>query len=414
VIASPPTAGDGARDRARAEWRHLADRLATITPRALGRYGLVGAVIAGAAWLVVASWPALLPFLVGAGIAYAVFPIVSRLAVFMPRPLAALAGVFAALALVVGVFLVVLPVLARGVVQLATELPTADDLDRRIAEIQASLGTLPPGAAGFVRNVLTQVSTQLRGGLDGASEQLANLALQGVRVLIGVVAVAIGLIALPTWILTVLRDRAGLRRAVEARTAPWLRADVSAVFRIADRAGRAYVRGSLGAAVIVGVLVYLGLAGAARLGSPAFTQAAPIAAFAGVVQVIPAIGPLLGVVPAALILAVSPERAAVYLAVYVLALWLGGSMIGGRLAGQRLHPALLVPGIVALSQFGILWLLLAGPVLAITHDLVRYLFGRLSEPPRPAGVIPDESPRAAAVRPAARVVPSVYLARRSR
>ena len=54
------------------------------------------------------------------------------------------------------------------------------------------------------------------------------------------------------------------------------------------------------------------------------------------------------------------------------------------------HPAILVPGVVLIGQFGILWLLLSAPIVAIVVDLVRYIHGRLSEPPRPAGLLPHE------------------------
>jgi hypothetical protein len=54
------------------------------------------------------------------------------------------------------------------------------------------------------------------------------------------------------------------------------------------------------------------------------------------------------------------------------------------------HPAILVPGVVMVGQFGPFWLLLSAPIVAIAVDLVRYVHGRLSEPPRPAGVLPGE------------------------
>ena len=46
-----------------------------------------------------------------------------------------------------------------------------------------------------------------------------------------------------------------------------------------------------------------------------------------------------------------------------------------------------------IGQFGLIWLLLAAPIVAISVDLVRYIHGRLSEPPRPAGVLPGRPPR---------------------
>ena len=74
------------------------------------------------------------------------------------------------------------------------------------------------------------------------------------------------------------------------------------------------------------------------------------------------------------------------------------------------HPAILVPGVVMIGQFGILWLLLSAPIVAIAVDLVRYLHGRLSEPPT-AGRRPAEErhapgpPRAAAAGHAAGAAP---------
>ena len=81
--------------------------------------------------------------------------------------------------------------------------------------------------------------------------------------------------------------------------------------------------------------------------------------------------------------------------------WLGAGMVGGRLLERRLgvHPALLIPSIVILTQFGWIWLFIAAPVVSMSVNTVRYLHGRLSEPPRPAGVLPwDPAPRAAAAR----------------
>jgi hypothetical protein len=42
----------------------------------------------------------------------------------------------------------------------------------------------------------------------------------------------------------------------------------------------------------------------------------------------------------------------------------------------------LIVVIVALSELGLLWVFLAAPVAGIVYDLLRYAFGRLSEPPR--------------------------------
>jgi hypothetical protein len=72
----------------------------------------------------------------------------------------------------------------------------------------------------------------------------------------------------------------------------------------------------------------------------------------------------------------------------------------------------LIPSIVILTQFGWIWLFIAAPVVSMAVNTVRYLHGRLSEPPRPAGVLPwDRVPQAAgstAPGAAPARVPAVY------
>ena len=162
----------------------------------------------------------------------------------------------------------------------------------------------------------------------------------------------------------------------------------------------------------MGFLVYVGLRASPSIGGPTFQEPLALAALAGATQVIPIIGPLLGLLPVLLILVVDSDRALVYAGVYVAARLLGASLLGSRLMERRLgvHPAILIPGVVMLGQLGILWLLLSAPIVSAVADLVRYVHGRLSEPPLPAGVLPRT--QAAAVRlpagsPVSRV-PSTY------
>ena len=86
------SASPAARTRARERWHVLADRLRTIRPEALAKGAIGVALIVVSVQLAVASWPALMPFAIGAVLAYAVLPIANRLDRFMPRVLAAHGG----------------------------------------------------------------------------------------------------------------------------------------------------------------------------------------------------------------------------------------------------------------------------------------------------------------------------------
>jgi predicted PurR-regulated permease PerM len=397
------------RSHAAAEWAALRERLQTVTPQALGRTALAFAAVGLAAWLAVASWPALLPFVVGGLIAYQLLPVVDALDRVMPRPLAALISVVAAVAVVIGALVIVLPPMANAFVRFATDLPTRADIDAAVANLQAQVGNLPEGSLAVVLPVLTTLAAAVEDVFSGAAGGLDDIVRAALGALLNAIGALLGLIVLPTWMLSLMSQKERARIAVNNQITPGLRADLWAVAAIFDRGAGAYLRGYIVTAFFVGLLVYLGAVLSPRIGGPLFGEPLALATFAGATQVIPIVGPLLGLLPAALLLPIDAERAVVYLAIYLIAKYAGASILGSRVMGRRLgvHPAILVPAVVMLGQFGILPLLLSAPIVAISSDLVRYFHGRLSEPPRPAGVLPRTvAPPATAAAP--RPVPSAY------
>jgi predicted PurR-regulated permease PerM len=404
-----------ARNRARAEWARLRARLATVTPGAVGRAVLTTGAALVVLGIALGTWPAILPFLVGGVIAYAVLPIVNRLDSVVPRPIAALLSVLAVLAVVVGVIAIVLPPLVTSVARLAATLPGNEEIDQALAEAQARLGGQQIGR-DVLAPALASIVLSIRESMAGASTGLDDLAVDVARGLASALGAAIGLIILPTWMLTLLSDQRRGRLAVDRRLAPWLRKDFWAIVRILDRIASTYIRGFIVVALVVSGLTYAGVELVEAAGGPTFEQPLALAVFAGATQLIPEIGPFLGLLPVLLILPIAPERSLAYLGVYLTARWIGSGMVGGRLLEGRLgvHPALLIPSIVILTQFGWIWLFIAAPVVSMAVTTVRYIHGRLSDPPRPAGVLPwDPVPRTArtaaggAPGPASRV-PAVY------
>ena len=393
-----------ARGRAAAEWAALRDRLRTVTPQAVGRAVLVAGVVVGGFAVAVATLPAIIPFLFGGVIAYALLPVVDGLDRLMPRSLAALLSVVSVVAAVVVVGLIVLPPLANAFVRLAVELPAPEDIEAAIARLQDQVGSMPEGSAAIAVPILTTIATAIRDVAAGASGGLDDVVRAALRAVLATAAALLGLIVLPTWMLTVMGDKHRARNAIDRRLAPWLRKDLWAAVAIVDRAAGAYLRGYVVVAALVGILVYVGLRASSTVGGPTFQEPLALSVLAGATQVIPVIGPLLGFLPALLILVVDSDRALAYIAIYVVARVVGASVLGGRLMERRIgvHPAILVPGVVMLGQLGILWLLLSAPIVGALADLVRYAHGRLSEPPLPAGVLPRTQAAAATARPAAR------------
>jgi predicted PurR-regulated permease PerM len=376
--------------RAAAEWGRLRQGLRTVTPRAVGRSVLVLAVIGAAVWLTAATWPAAAPFAVGGILAYLLLPLVDMLDRVMPRALAASLAVLGAVAVVGAVLVIVLPPLAGAFVRFAAELPTAQQIEDALARLQAGNASLPEGSQVIVLPALEALAGAVRAALADTSGSLQRLAGMVIAGLLNAISTLIGLIVLPAWMLTVLGAQRRSRSALYQRVTPGLRDDARAIVAIVDRAAGSYLRGYVVAGLLVGVVAYLAALASPRLGGPTFNEPLAVATLAGATQVIPVIGPILGLLPALLVLPFGADRALAYLVVYLVARFVGGNLLGSRIMERRLtvHPAIMVPGIVLIGQFGLIWLVLAAPMVAIAVDLVRYIHGRLSEPPLPAGVLP--------------------------
>lgn len=390
MLARPPGSTAPA---AAVEWRRLGDRLRSVTPKAIGRAALALTVVGSASWLALATWPALLPFAIGAVIAYAVLPLVDALDGILPRSVASLASVLLLVAAVLGFFVVIVPPFARTIGAVVGDLPTRAEIDAWVAGLEASTVALPGSAGPILADLVEGIVSSLRSGVAGSARGIGDLAPTILQAVIGAVAAALGLVVLPAWILTMLRDQRQARGALLDRLPARSRADAAAVIRIVDRSAATYLRGQVPRAVATGLVMGVLLVGIDRLGLTTVREVAPIAVFAGAVQLIPEIGGLIGFLPALIVLPLSPERAAVYVATYVGSRWAAGGLLGHVGSRRRtLHPVVMVPALVALSTFGLIWLFIAGPILAAAYDLVRYAHGRLSEPSAPAGVIPDEAP----------------------
>src|SRR5690349_6488265 len=338
------------------QWTALTDRLRTVTPQSVGRTALSLAAIGGALWLIVASWPAFVPFVIGGLLAYALLPVVDALDRVLPRSLAALASVLVAVGVVLGIVLVVVPPMAGAFVRLSQTLPTPQQLEDAVDRLQAQVGTLPEGSRALLLPIVGTIASTVRDVFSGAAGGFDDIIRAGLAALLNAIGALLGLIVLPTWMLVLMSHQRRAKLALDARITPGLRSDVWAMAAIVDRAAGAYLRGYVVTGFLVGILAYLGLRLSPAIGGPQFQEPLALATLAGVTQVVPVVGPLLGAAPALLLLAIDPSRAATYFAVYLGARVLGASLLGSQLMERRLgvHPAILVPGVVMIGQFGVL------------------------------------------------------------
>ncbi len=242
--------------------------------------------------------------------------------------------------------------------------------------------------------------------------------LGGALGLLQTIGFVLGLLVLPTWLLTLVNEqRRGARAINQALPAAW-RTDFWTLAHILDRPFRSFFTSQLVVAFAVGMGTWAGLLLLERLGIMTVRYAVLLALLAGLMRLIPEIGGLLGSLPViAAGLARSPQAGVAALLMMIAVQWLVNRLVASRYDDRitDLHPALFVLILVAVSEVSLLWVFLAAPVTGVLLDGYRYLYGRLSSPPRPAGLLPNQQriivPGQPAKAPQTPYVPLVYRRR---
>jgi predicted PurR-regulated permease PerM len=281
-----------------------------------------------------------------------------------------------------GFLTVTLTPLIDEVLRFVEEFPKlAADLDgqlRRLGDIYAHL-QIPLAIRQWIDSAIAGIGS---GGSAGGGIDLTFLLplITGAGSLIGLV---FGYLILPVWVAYILKDKVAIVATFDqALPASW-RFDVWAIIRTVERIFGQWVRGQLILGFSVGVLTFIGLTILSQLVDPIFGRyALLLSIIAGVLELVPIIGPILSAVPAVLLAATAGIGAVVAaLAMYTLVQQLENNFLVPKIQGTavELHPAAVIFAIIiGGSLAGLLGAILALPMTAAFRDVVRYLFRRLS------------------------------------
>jgi predicted PurR-regulated permease PerM len=405
-------------DQSRQAWRNLGMKIASVTPKQAGRLALGLGAVAAVIWVAAASWPALLPFVIGGVIGYMVLPIVNWLDRFLPRLLAAFVGVLIPLSIVAGLAYVIIPPLIAQLLALAQNLPDAAQIQAITARIGADprFSQLPVVVQGQVLALIGSSLLRVRDVSEGIVPALFGT--RPVATVVNALSTVLGLLVLPTWTLTLLKDQPRAWPTFAGVFPPGMRRDVRAYVRIVDNAFGTFFRGQVVVGLAVGLATYAGLYLMDRYLGMVTPNKIPLAVLSGLLQLIPEVGPMVNILGSTLLALLVFGRVA---AVEILGLYLLIQFVTGKLVGDRfeskvidVHPVALVLVIVALSQLGSFWFFLAAPIASVARDIWRYTFGRLKEPSLPAGILPAEREaylRRVMQQQAARPLPAAYRRR---
>jgi predicted PurR-regulated permease PerM len=390
--ASPPIAPS-----ARTSWRRLGERILSITPSEVARLMLVVLALGVIGWLIWYTWVALLPFQIGIVLAYLMLPLVNQLERWMPRVAAVGIVFFSGLLLLVGIFGYLVPPLVEQITQLIAALPSGDEIQQStielLDEMQAYVAALPSGMREFVEDGISRALVTIRDNIAEYAQTVAGFLISTVMSVAGTFAFLLGFLVIPFWLFYVLIDhRVGLS-SLNKLLPSWCRADFWALLTIPDRVFSSYLRGQIFLGFVIGAASFLGLSALELAGVEGIRYKLLLAVFAGVMELIPYIGPIIGAVPAIGVgMLHSWETAVAITVLYFIIQQLEGNLLIPKVLGDsvNIHPAILTALLVALTQLGFVWFLLAAPLSATIRDLYRYIYGRMTYPPRPPGVLPGD------------------------
>jgi predicted PurR-regulated permease PerM len=290
----------------------------------------------------------------------------------VPRPLGALIGLLAGLGIVAGGLALLLPPLIS---QAGTLIAHAPQL-LRAAEVKlSSLTGDRPG------HVAAQLQHDLATLVHDPSGLLGPITTIGASVATLIGGVVIGLIT--AYYLAAQPEP--LTKGLLSLFSADHRAEAAVTLSRIRVAWLGWLRGLAVSMALIGVMLYIGLG--LVVGLPFALVFAVLSACA---EVVPYLGALAsGIPPVAFALTISPTRALVVLAIYVLVHQIEANVIGPMVMARavRLHPAVIAIGVVAVGEvFGLLGLIVAVPILSVITILVNALW---VERRQPAVILPD-------------------------
>lgn len=332
------------------------------------------------------------PFIIGLLFVYLLDPPVRLLVRLRVPRLLAILIVYAVVVIgFVELTALTLAPLIDELVRFIEDLPSLiDSLDvqlQRVSELYARL-EIPPAVREWIDAQVASLTGD--GGLPPGTIDIGVLlpVLTGATSLIGL---AFGYLILPVWVAYVLKDRVSLEHAFDRAIPDTWRFDVWAVIRTIERVFGQWVRGQLILGISVAVFTFVGLLVASNLIDPIFGRyAILLSVIAGVLELVPIIGPIIAAIPAVLLAATAgPGTALAALVLYTLIQQVENNLLVPKIQGDavELHPAAVVVAIIVGGSIaGLLGAILALPVTAAFRDVVRYLFRRLS-PDKPEALM---------------------------
>jgi len=242
--------------------------------------------------------------------------------------------------------------------------------------IKGGLWTLQEWAEALRQQFPPEMRAQVDKFVLDAGMAVGNLIkdafLKGVSFVPTTFGLMFGFAALPLFLFYVLKDWEKLGRSFYSALPPWLAEHTRNIISIIDGVLVRYFRAQIVLGSIVAYLCFIGL-----LVLIGIRYAPALAAFAGVTELIPTLGPWIGGAAAVIVtLAIAPEKAIWVALLFLFVQLLENNLLVPRIQGAylRVHPAIAIVLLVLGAYIAGFWgLLLAIPLTATIVEIYKYV-----------------------------------------
>lgn len=352
--------------------------------RDIARYALVAFAVIVVLWLILAAGNALVPFIIGLILAYLITPLINRFDRRLPR-WAAILIVYAIVAVVLaGILILIVPPLLDQLRQLILSL---SDITFWESLLRQGLNwyeqTVPPALQSPIEQTIQGALPALQENLTTILQGVGGFLLSRLTGVFSFLSFFIGFLVVPIWLFYLLNDGRRGRVLFNRLLDPRIRPDVWNSWALIDRTLSAFIRGQLTLGVIIGGAVWLGLVILDFIPGIEIDYILVLAIWAGIAELVPMIGALLGMIPAAIVAFVvgGPASAIAVIILFIIIQFIENNFLVPRVIGESVgvHPAILLVAIIVLgADLGFIGVIAAAPLTAIARDLYLYAYRRLT------------------------------------
>ena len=229
------------------------------------------------------------------------------------------------------------------------------------------------------------IETNLKNLIDDALNALQAGLVATITTVSSTMSFFLGLVVIPFWLFYILQDEDQVKQGVLDAFPQQLRDDVRCMARLIDDVLSAYIRGQLLLVLFVGGMAIIALT---IIGVP---FALVLGLVAGIFEVLPYVGPILGAIPAVVVALLADPISALWVAgAFFVIQQIENLVLVPRISGEsvKLHPALVMVSLVIGNELaGLLGMLVAVPVTAVIRDVFKYLYLRFLDEP----LAPDQA-----------------------